>query len=463
MSSPKFRVAISGAGIGGLVLALTIGKYSNLPIDLYEAQSEITTVGAGISIWRRTMEILEELGLSEDIAKVASRPTDPTHGFHFRKSDNPQGGLDWFHQAFSYGGSSMHRRDMMDMLENHLPSTCTVHFLKRLTTYTQQDSGGVNLCFSDGTTATADVLVGADGIRSPTRKVMFEDLASRDPAAIDIERLPDYVDPSWTGCLIYRSLVTTEKLKGVAPNHPAATEMMMAGPPEPSHNLSLTIIQACGKGKHVVSYPVSRGTLINVVGFVSDPQAAGKRFKGHWVTDVLEEELMRSFEDYEPQVQTLLQCCEKPSRWALHVVNELPLSTSGRVAIMGDACHAMTPHFGAGAGQAIEDAFVLGRLLAHELTTTDNLPAALRIYQDVRLPFSSWVARESLKTGDIYEFLLPGLYSGLDQSREKEDLDRLQRMIIKQWEWQGKDGSIAEWIAAEKRLMESFSRRFCKL
>ncbi|KAH7915889.1 hypothetical protein BJ138DRAFT_1122229 [Hygrophoropsis aurantiaca] len=435
MSAPKFRVAISGGGIGGLMLALTIGRYSDVPIDLYEAQSEITTVGAGISIWRRTMEIMQELGLDEDIAKVATRPANPTHGFHFRRSDVP-GGLEWFYQTFSYGGSSMHRRDMMDMLERHLPTTCKVHLLKRLTHYTRAENGGLELYFSDGTKATTDILVGADGIRSPTRKVMFEDIAEKMSSDIDTKRLPEYIDPSFTGCMVYRCLVPAEKLKNIAPNHPAATEMLMS----------------CGKGKHVVSYPVSRGTQINVVGFVTDPQTAGNPLEGHWVTDVSEEELMRAFKNFEPQVQVLLQCCEKPSRWALHVVNQVPVCTSARVAILGDACHAMAPHFGAGAGQAIEDAFVLGRLLAHELTTVSNLPAALRIYQDIRLPFSTWVAEEASRTGEVYEFSLPGLYEGSDVSQIQTELKRLQQVIDEKWEWQGQEGAIAEWDEAEKRL-----------
>ncbi|KAH7928890.1 FAD/NAD(P)-binding domain-containing protein [Leucogyrophana mollusca] len=441
MDSPKFRVAICGAGIGGLLLAVTIGKYSNVPIDLYEAHSEVTTTGAGISIWRRTMVIMQELGLYEDLAKVASRAPDSSHGPYVRRSDIPEGGHHWFHQTFPYGPSSMHRRDMVDVLKKHLPSTCTVHLLKRMTTYTRAESGALNLHFADGTTATADVLVGADGIRSPTRKTMFERLVEDSPGTIDATRLSEYVDAKWTGCLVYRGVFPTEKLQNHSPGNPCATEMIIA----------------CGRGRHVVSYPVSRGTQVNVAAFVNDPQLADKPFEGHWVTDVSEEELKGSFESFEPYIRELIECIEKPSRWALHVVNELPLSTSGHVALLGDACHAMTPHFGAGAGQAIEDAFVLGHLIAHELTTVDNLSTALRIYQDIRLPFSSSVARESWKTGFMYDFLAPGYFNGVDRSREEEELECLQQAIRKQWEWQVGDASIEEWIEAERRLKESVS------
>ncbi|KAH7915887.1 hypothetical protein BJ138DRAFT_1132302 [Hygrophoropsis aurantiaca] len=434
MSSPtKFRVAISGAGIGGLVLAVTIGKFSDVPIDLYEAQSEVTTVGAGISVWRRTMEIMQELGLYDDMGKVASRPPDSSHGPWFRRADIFEGGHEWFRQSFQYGPSSMHRRDVVDLLKKHLPSTCTVHLSKRLITYTERQTGTLQLHFADGTSAAANILVGADGIRSPTRKTMFEWLAEHKPGAIDEAKLTDYVNPTWTGCVVYRALVPTEKLKSYSPGNPSANEMMI----------------------HVVTYPVSMGALVNVAAFANDPQKAGTQFEGHWVAEVSEEELKCAYDNFEPHIRQLLECCEKPSRWALHVVNELPLWTSGSVTLIGDACHAMTPHFGAGAGQAIEDAFVLGRLLAHELTTIETLPNALQIYQDIRLPFANYVARESYTTGFMYDFLASGYFDGLDRTNEAEELEKLHQAIVRQWDWQVKDGSIEEWVEAEKRLQES--------
>ncbi|KAH7915880.1 hypothetical protein BJ138DRAFT_1109221 [Hygrophoropsis aurantiaca] len=440
-SSPKFRVAISGAGIGGLLLAVTIGKFSDVPIDLYEAHAEITTVGAGVAVWRRTMDIMKELGLYEDVAKVAARAPDSSHGPYMRRSDIREGGHEWFHQTFTYGPSQMHRRDLVHILEEHLPQTCTVHLSKRLTTYTQTPSGALELNFADGTMATADVLIGADGIRSPTRKTMFERLAEDSPGTIDPDRVSDYVNPSWTGYLVYRSLIPVEKLLKHSPGNPAASEMMVA----------------CGRGKNIVSYPVMQGTLVNVAATVLDPEKTNTQFEGHWVSDVSEEELQKAFDNFEPYSRQLLAFCEKPSRWALHVVNELPCSTSGNVALLGDACHAMTPHFGAGAGQAIEDAFVLGRLLAHDLTTLSNIPTALRIYQDIRLPFATFVARESFKTGYMTNFLAPGYFDGIDLSNEKEDLERLHQALLKQWAWQVRDGSIEEWVEAEKQLKESVS------
>lgn len=132
-STPKFRVAIwlvgqpltngtqtellcSGAGIGGLVLAITIGQFAgrNIHIDLYEAHDTITATGAGISVTHRTTDVMRELGLFETISRVATKPSSSNYGLfrtvlqpyltrfastgpRVRKSDVPMGGFEWFH------------------------------------------------------------------------------------------------------------------------------------------------------------------------------------------------------------------------------------------------------------------------------------------------------------------------------------------------------------------------------
>ncbi|OAX37524.1 hypothetical protein K503DRAFT_783560 [Rhizopogon vinicolor AM-OR11-026] len=199
-----------------------------------------------------------------------------------------------------------------------------------------------------------------------------------------------------------------------------------------------------------------KGTLVNVVAFVTDRQKAGTPFEGHWVSDVSREEFEEAFQNFESAAKNLIKCCENPTRWALHVVNELPLSTCDRVALIGDACHAMTPHLGAGGGHAIEDAFVLGRLLAHPLTTLDNVHVALETYQDIRLSVAQFTARKSEALGHMYEFNAPGYYDGTDRGNEGEELERLKEKIIEDRRgWEGEGGAVAGWLKAERKLQES--------
>ena len=100
-----------------------------------------------------------------------------------------------------------------------------------------------------------------------------------------------------------------------------------------------------------------------------------------------------------------------------------------------------------------KDAFVLGRLLAHPLTTLDNVHVALKAYQDVRLSVAQSIALNSKRAGWIYQFNLPGYYDGTDQGNEREELEILQKMIMSNSESQG--SAIAEWQQAERNLQES--------
>ncbi|KAG1789152.1 uncharacterized protein HD556DRAFT_1529620 [Suillus plorans] len=432
-ADPKFRVAICGAGIGGLALAVTIGKFANqdIHIDLYEAHDATTTGGAGVVLSSRTMEVMKELDMYEEISRVSTKPPSSSHALKVRRSDMPQGGFEWL-QSPPTVSSHMNHQHLVETLKQNLPSSCSLHFNKRLTRYDKQLSGSLILHFADDSTSATDVLIGADGIYSSVRKTFFETL---DEDVIDPSKIRHYVDPSWTGTLVYRTVFPAKKLSELDPDHIALTNFIIF----------------CGKRKHVVSYPVSQGTLINVVALVTDEDKAGTPFEGRWASSVSHEEVQESYQDFESAVKNLLKCFENPSRWALHVVNELPLSAYDRVALIGDACHAMTPHFGAGAGQAIEDAFVLGRLLAHPLTTLDNLPAALKAYQDVRLPFAQFVARESELRGRMWDFELSSTAGGEVQ----EELEIQKEKLLAQWEWEGRDRPVAEWLEAERKLQES--------
>jgi salicylate hydroxylase len=98
-SGPKFRVAICGAGIGGLVLAITIGKYDpSIPIDLYEARDSIDTAGVGITVWRQTHEVMIELGLFDDFKQIF---THSAEGSYIRRADIREGGYLWYRTARS--------------------------------------------------------------------------------------------------------------------------------------------------------------------------------------------------------------------------------------------------------------------------------------------------------------------------------------------------------------------------
>jgi salicylate hydroxylase len=108
-------------------------------------------------------------------------------------------------------------------------------------------------------------------------------------------------------------------------------------------------------------------------------------------------------------------------KWAIHTVKPLWSFVSNRVALIGDAAHAMAPHQGAGAGQSIEDAYVLPTLLGHSRTTLNTIPRALTIYDTVRQPFANKVAEQSRLNCQYFTFYSHDHdhHSGGDVLREK--------------------------------------------
>ncbi|KAI1794422.1 hypothetical protein LXA43DRAFT_1059245 [Ganoderma leucocontextum] len=465
---PRFRLAIVGGGIAGLTLAVALGRYeqssSPIQVDLYESGPEITTVGAGISVWPRTWAVMRALGLYDQLASEAVKTAnggdgDLQTGFVFRKSDWPREGFEFGRIMIptrvecgtgQVGSTTMHRAEMVDVLVQNLPSSCSIHTSKRLVKYT--DSGiSYTLHFADGSKATADVIVGADGIKSKTRAAMYDYAHQRECAKKanvrreECERCRKAM-PKWTGTIAYRYLVPAEKLREINPKH---------------HALEIVApMSYSGKAKHVITYPISHGKYLNLVAFVTIPDAEGTTYPHRWVIDAKKEDVLSTYSGWEPEVDQMLSCVEKPTIWAIHVIEDLPYTVHGRVAIMGDAVHAMTTHFGAGGGQAIEDAYILGRWLADPRTSLSRVPDVLRIYQDVRLPLARKVVRDAGRVGLMYEFNYPGLYDGspISASSEEEEeellrqqLSGLQEAIRDMWRWQWQEKVEDQWDEVERQ------------
>ncbi len=116
------------------------------------------------------------------------------------------------------GPVTLHRTDMLDILVDNLPPNVRTHFLKRLSTYSEDTSGAVQLVFADGSCAEADILVGADGINSATRRSMYLSLA-KEADEKDARLLASYAEARWTGTYAYRTIVDTDALLKIAPGH----------------------------------------------------------------------------------------------------------------------------------------------------------------------------------------------------------------------------------------------------
>jgi len=199
-------------------------------------------------------------------------------------------------------------------------------------------------------------------------------------------------------------------------------------------------IQYCGKNKHVIVYPVSQGKFLNIVVFCSEPEKEGSKLDGSVIIDTTKDAIEHQFVGWEEDVLFLISHMEKPSRWTIQSVGPLSRYAQGPVVLMGDAAHAMPPHQGQGAGQAIEDAYLLANILAKAVTTQPaesiSIARLTEIYSTIRQPVGTFAQISSRDLGLIYDFNGPGFEDVQEGDEVPSDkLKRMLQMIEKGWEW----------------------------
>ena len=344
MTGRKQRIAIIGGGIGGLSAALSLLQ-AGCDVQIYEQASALGEIGAGIQISPNASRILYRLGLAEALGPVAVRPI----AGHQRRWDDgrtlqrsPMG--DAIEAAFGTPYFHFHRADLLRALIKALPPE-RVHLGHRFERVI--DHGyEVEARFANGTSITADVLVGADGIHSAVRAALF-----------GAER------PQFTGCIAYRGLVPAERVAHL--------------------ELETTANNWLGPGRHFVHYFVAGRRLLNFVAVIEQESWTGES----WTDRGEVADALAAYEGWHPQVRAIIGAVDETFIWALFDRAPLPHWSVGRVTLLGDACHAMLPFMAQGAAQSIEDGATLAACL--QRFDNDQVPAALRLYESLRLPRAS--------------------------------------------------------------------------
>ncbi|KAJ7583780.1 FAD/NAD-P-binding domain-containing protein [Mycena floridula] len=408
-STPKFSVAIVGGGIGGVTLAVALSKYPDIQFNLYEAAAAFEEIGAGVGIFARSVYALEDMGIAEALDEINTPSSLSANAWDYRKADVHPTGKDFarrFYATDRKASGNYHRAQFLSLLVSLLPKRVQeecIHFKKRLARY-EQGVAGVTLYFTDGTTSTGDVLIGADGIKSPTRYGIFAERAAPETDELEKSRLLKAAIPRWSGMVAYRGLLQATE-----------AEALLGEP----HRCTKDRLMYCGKDAHLVVFPIAMGKMINVVAFVSKnvlpEHKATAGTVSHdertwpadraWVEPAPPEEMLEAYEGYEEQVLALLKAIKTPSRWAIHELEPLPFYTHGNVALLGDAAHATQPHQGQGANQSIEDAYILSLILASPHTAKETIPRALKAYERARLNRANDTVRLSLKSGKMHQFV----------------------------------------------------------
>lgn len=174
----------------------------------------------------------------------------------------------------------------------------------------------------------------------------------------------------------------------------------------------------CGRGAYIITYPVDKGRLVNVVAIRRKDDGVWE--EGEWLAPCPRENMLRDFENWGAPLQRLVSEIADTKQWALFDAPDARTYCSGRICLVGDAAHASTPNQGAGAGMAFEDAYVLSILLGR-ISETENIRDVFQAFDSVRRPRTQKLVATSRSAGEVYELVHEGV--GDDLVKVKQNLD----------------------------------------
>jgi salicylate hydroxylase len=352
------RVAIIGAGIGGLAAACAL-RQRGFEVALYERATQLGEIGAGLQIGPNGVRVLRALGLGEELKRNAFEPInmvslkwddaslrfrEPMKGFYLEKFGAPY--------------MTAHRADLHGMLRaaiGEAPLHLGVNCVGADTV-----NGTAVARFAGGGEAEADIVIAADGIRSAIRAQHF-----------------GAGDPRFTEMIAWRCMV------------PMDCVPTQVGPGGGVRLERGEYIGWIGPNGHVISYPIGgKGNTLNIFG-------------GHYSKDWVEEswsvpssrdELIAAKAGWNEALIGMFGHVEHVFKWGIYDRDPLPQWTAGRVTLLGDAAHPTMPTLAQGANMAIEDGYVLARALSR---SADDIDAALRSYVAQRQPRTARVTLQS--------------------------------------------------------------------
>ena len=371
------RCLIAGGGIGGMAIAAALLKEGFDPLVLEQAPS-LQPVGAGVNLTPNAMKALAYIGADAYVRETGVESSgfvgidlDSGENLFEHKMDERA------RQAYGERIYSTYRPDLIEALKRLVPES---HIrLASPVVNVSQTTTGVTAQLKSGETVEGDILIGADGLHSTVRERLFGTQPAR-----------------FTGYAAWRALI------------PAAT-----APKIKFDSLTRTYM---GDGRHIIFFPIRKGTIFNFVGFV--PQADMPREVWNIARDV--SELRASFPNACEEVRDILAAIEKTFITGIYFRDPLPAWTDNRITLLGDAAHPVPPSAAQGASLALEDAVTLA--ICMRRSAAGNFAAAFDDYQRRRIPATTRTLIQSRSNLRLYNESNPlqkqarrGFYQGLAQ------------------------------------------------
>jgi 2-polyprenyl-6-methoxyphenol hydroxylase-like FAD-dependent oxidoreductase len=344
------NVSIIGAGIAGLTTAIALSNRGH-QVRIFERHSSVEPLGAGLILWSNAIRAMRDIGLEESVLQIGQ----PLSRLSITAPDGRILGQTNAAQISEDAGAAtiaVHRADLIALLLKHLPRESLQ--TGRPFVAASREGSNVIAHFEDGSSESADILIGADGLNSRVREWL------RGPEA-----------PRYSGYTAWRGIST--RPAGFSDNSESSTETW-------------------GRGRRFGWVPLTEN---RVYWFAVKNAPEGQAI----AADHDRGELMQLFGTWHSPIPETIAATSDSGILRHDIYDRNPLSSwgNGPVTLIGDAAHPMTPNTGQGAAQAIEDAVVLASCLSKYQT----LDAALRSYEAIRIPRTSMIARLSRRIGAV--------------------------------------------------------------